>query len=141
MSITHRAICLLIAAGSLAGCGSAADYANEPRPPAPINVTAAVTDRGVTVSPKTFGAGPVVFIIANQTDAEQSVTLETDELGGSKPGIRQRTSPINPMGTATLKVDMREGTYAVRTSGDGIRPANVSVDGRRRSAQNDLLQP
>jgi hypothetical protein len=141
MSITHRAICLLVAAGSISGCGGGDDYANKPRPPAPINVTASITDRGVTVSPKQFGAGPVVFIIANQTGAAQAVTLETDELGGSKPGIRQKTSPINPMGTATLKVDMREGTYAVRTSGDGIKPATVSVQGRRKSAQNELLQP
>jgi hypothetical protein len=132
---------MLAAAALLAGCGSSDDYANKPRPPSPINVTSVITTRAVTVSPKSFGAGPVVFIIANQTTKPQQVTLETHELGGSQPGIRQTTSPIGPMGTATLKVDMRQGTYVLRTSGAAIRPATVGVRGRRPSAQNDLLQP
>jgi len=138
---SSRAFFLLVAVAALPGCGgSDDDYANNPRPPAPINVTAAITEERVSVSPQEFGAGPVVFIIANQTDEAQAVTLETDELGGEEAGIRQTTSPINPDGTATLKVDMREGTYAVR-AGDGIRAAELSVGSERESAQNELLQP
>jgi hypothetical protein len=138
-----RLVIAMIAAGAaLSGCaGSEDDYANNPRPPAPINVTAAVTDKRVTVSPEKFGAGPVVIIIANQTEVAQKVTLETDEIGGSSPGVKQTTSPINPSGTATLKVDLREGTYEVRTEGAGIRPAELTVGAERESAQNQLLQP
>jgi hypothetical protein len=135
------AIGLLAATLALAGCGSDPDYANDPRPPSPINVTAAITAEKVTVSPKEFGAGPIVLIVANQTGDPQRVTLQTDELAGEQGGIKQSTAPINPDGTATLKVDVREGEYAVSVDGDGIRGARVTVGAQRASAQNDLLQP
>ena len=61
------------AACALAGCGgSGEDYANKPRPAAPINVTAAINDKEISISPKTFGAGPVVIIVSNQTGSEQT---------------------------------------------------------------------
>ena len=130
----------VLAAALLTGCGGGDDdYANNPRPPAPINVTAAITDRGITVSPTEFGAGPVVFIIANQLDEATKVTLESDTSGG--PGIKQTTSPINPDGTATLKVDMKTGDYEVRVDADKIRAAALKVGASRTSAQDELLQP
>ena len=132
---------LLAATLALAGCGSDPDYANDPRPPSPINVTAAITDDEITVSPREFGAGPIVLIIANETQDTQRVTLETDELAGKQGGIKQSTAPINPDGTATLKVDVRQGEYQVSTDGEGIQPAKVTVGKKRESAQNDLLQP
>ncbi len=130
----------VIAAALLTGCGGGDDdYANNPRPPAPINVTAAITDRGISVSPTEFGAGPVVFIIANQTDEATKVTLESDTSEG--PGIKQTTSPINPDGTATLKVDMKTGEYEVRVDGGEIKGTALSVGASRESAQDELLQP
>lgn len=125
----------------LAGCGSDGDYANKPRPPAPINVTAAVTDERISVSPRSFGAGPIVLIVSNQTDSERAVTLETDELDGSEPGLApQSTGPIRPGGTATIKVDAREGTYALGADGVG-KTVRLQVGEPRPSAQNELLQP
>lgn len=129
----------VLAAALLTGCGGGDDYANNPRPPAPINVTAAITDRGITVSPTEFGAGPVVFIIANQTDEATKVTLESDTSSG--PGIKQTTSPITPNGTATLKVDMKTGDYEVSVDGPDLDPASLTVGAERDSAQNELLQP
>jgi hypothetical protein len=129
-----------VAAG-VAGCGGGEDYANRPRPATPINVTAAITDERVSVSPRTFGAGPIVMIVSNQTSERQTVTLETEELGGSQPGLRKSTNPIGPRTTATLKVDVREGTYAVSTRAGGIEPATVKVGKARKSAQDELLQP
>jgi hypothetical protein len=130
----------VIAAALLTGCGGGEDdYANNPRPPAPINVTAAITDRGISVSPTKFGAGPVVFIIANQTDEATKVTLESDTSDG--PGIKQTTSPINPDGTATLKVDMKTGDYEVRVDGGDIDATALTVGAARKSAQDELLQP
>jgi hypothetical protein len=131
---------VLVAAALLTGCGGGDDdYANNPRPPAPINVTAAITEDGVTVSPEEFGAGPVVFIIANQTDDARQVTLEADTSSG--PGIKQTTSPINPDGTASLKVDMKQGAYEMRVDGTQVEAAQVTVGESRESAQNELLQP
>ena len=125
----------------VAGCGGDDDYANDPRPPAPINVTAAITNQRVSVSPKRFGAGPIVLVISNQASTAQAVTFETDELGGEQPGRTFSTTPINPRGTATLKVEVRQGDWKLGTKDGGIRAADVSVGKQRKSAQNELLQP
>lgn len=126
----------------LAGCGGEDDYANKPRPPAPINVTAAISDDHISVSPDEFGAGPIVLIISNQTKDEQKATFETAELGGDEPGLGpQSTGPIRPAGTATLKVDVREGTYELRTESGAVDAVTLTVGPRRPSAQNELLQP
>jgi hypothetical protein len=126
---------------AVSGCGGGGDYANRPRPPAPINVTAAITNSRVSVSPQRFGAGPIVLIVSNQSSSAQKVIFETDELGGSQPGNKFDTTPINPRGTATLKVDVREGDWKLSTGDGGIRAAAVSVGRERTSAQGDLLQP
>ena len=138
-----RPTLVLAAALLLGGCGSdeAADYQNKPRPPAPINVTAAIDGDRVRVSPVTFGSGPVVFIISNQSGAPQTVTFETDEIGGDGGGITRSTSEIASRSTAQLKVDPPEGTYRLSASESGIRPAEIEVGARRKSAQNELLQP
>ena len=124
-----------------AGCGGGADYANEPRPATPINVTAAIDEEGISLTPKEFGAGPIVLIVSNQTGKAQTVTVETDELGGSQPGLKQSTGAIEPRGTGTLKVDLREGDYAVSVKGRSVRPAAVEVGSERKSAQDELLEP
>jgi hypothetical protein len=131
---------LTTAAIALAGCGSESDYKNDPRPPTPINISAAISPDKVTVSPQKFGAGPVTFLIANLTDDTQEVTVETEDLA-NKAGVRQTTSPINPQGTATLKVDVKQGRYVVRTKSTSIREAHISVGAERASSQDTLLQP
>ena len=123
------------------GCGDDDDYENEPRPPAPIVVSAAITQDGVSVSPENFGAGPITLIVTNQTQSAQELTLETDEIAGSAPGIEQETGPISPGDTASLKADLREGTYRVGVNGRGIAEAALDVGEPRESAQNQLLQP
>jgi hypothetical protein len=125
-----------------AGCGGDEDdYANEPRPPAPITISARIGDDRVSVSPRDFGAGPVTLIVSNQTERAQELTLETDEIGGDAPGIEQNSGPINPGDTASLKADLRSGTYRVAVDGDGIQGARLNVGDERPSAQNELLQP
>jgi len=132
---------IALALVAVGGCGSGSDYANNPRPPAPINVTAAITNSKVSVSPQHFGAGPIVLLISNQSSSAQEVTFETDELGSSLPGRRFSTTPINPRGTAMLKVEVRKGTWKLGTKDGGVRAAAVLVGRERPSAQNDLLQP
>jgi hypothetical protein len=124
-----------------AGCGSGDDYANEPRPPSPINVTAAITDERISVSPDSFGAGPIVLIVSNQSGSPQKVTFQSDDVETTGPGVKQTTSPINPRGTATLKVDVTEGAYQLSVDGSGVGAATVEVGPKRESAQNELLQP
>jgi hypothetical protein len=130
--------CFALAAVLVAGCGSSTDYKNEPRPPAPIVVTASISKKAVSVSPTTFGAGPVTLIVTNQTAASQQVTLE---INSGAAGFKGRTGPINPRDTGRLKADLPQGTYSVHVEGAGIKAANLTVGKKRPSAQNDLLQP
>lgn len=126
----------------VAGCGGGSDYKNNPRPPSPVVITASVSDKGVSVSPRRFGAGPVRMIVTNQTSAAQKVTLETDSgPASSSPGIKQQTAPISPQDTATLQLDVKPGRYSVHVDGGSIRAATLRVGKMRASAQNDLLQP
>jgi hypothetical protein len=127
---------------ALGGCGSSsADYKNDPRPPGPIVITGYISDQRVSVSPSSFGAGPVSLIVTNQTATAQRVTLESAGAAGTGPGIKQVTAPISPQDTATLKVDVKPGSYSVHVAGDAIRAARLKVGAQRASAQNDLLQP
>lgn len=126
------------------GCGGGgnSDYKNNPRPAAPIVITASVSDKSVSVSPKRFGAGPISVIVTNQTSAAQTVTLETDSgPTSSAPGVKQSTAPISPQDTATLKLDVKPGRYSMHVDGGSIRAASLRVGRARESAQNDLLQP
>jgi hypothetical protein len=132
----------LLVVAAVAGCGEdTVERGNKPRPPAPINVTAAIDADRVRVSPRTFGSGPVVIIISNQSGAPQTVTFETDEIGGESGGIRRSTQEIASRSTGQLKVDPPEGTYRLGTEAADITPARVEVGERRESAQNELLQP
>ena len=135
-----RCALAVAAAVAVAGCGEDSDHANRERPATTINVTAAISDKKLSISPKKFGAGPVVIIVSNQTSAEQTLTLQTDELGGEQPGLKQSTEPIGPQATGTLKADIREGTYALSAS-EGPKAATLEVGPKRKSAQDQLLQP
>jgi hypothetical protein len=133
------ALCLAGAA-ALAACGDTEPRTNDPRPPTPVMLTAAVHDDVVQVSPSRVGAGPIVLIVSNQSKRPQRVTFETDELGGRTAGRRASTGTIAPQGTGRLTIDARTGRYAVH-AGDGIRTAHVRVGAPRGSAQDQLLLP
>ena len=140
----RRAIgCALAVAAATAqsACGDDAQHVNDDRPAATINVTAAIIDGHVRVSPRRFGAGPLRLLVTNQTASAQALTFETDEVGGDKPGVTARTAPIEPAGTAVLEIDARAGDYRVSTADRGIAPATLTVGAARPSAQNELLQP
>ena len=97
--------------------------------------------RACGISPSSLGAGPISLIVTNQTGTAQRLTLESAGPAGSGPGIKQVTAPISPQDTATLKVDVKPGSYSVHVGGDAIRAARLKVGSERESAQNDLLQP
>ena len=133
----------LLLAGAVAvagaGCGDEEDHANLERPAASVNVTAAIADGRVNVSPERIGAGPIRLIVSNQTRSAQSLTFET---GGNDPGVTRESAPIPPSGTGTLEVDdVAEGEYEIRSSDRKLRPAAISVGAPRPSAQDQLLLP
>ena len=136
---TRAAAATIAAAFALAACGTTTERRNDPRPPTRIVVTGSISTDRVSISPRRFGAGPVSLVVANLTDTSQQVTLETADT--ARAGIRQQTAPINPRDTAELRADLGTGRYLVKVSGGGIASATLRVGKRRRSAQNDLLQP
>jgi hypothetical protein len=141
MTRTGALLSAIAAALALAGCGATADSRTDPRPPAPIVLTASISDQRVSVSPRRFGAGPISLIVTNQTKTAQRVTLESVEEAGQGPGLKQQTAPISPQDTATLKATVNPGGYSVHVAGDAIAAASLRVGPERPSAQNDLLQP
>jgi hypothetical protein len=121
-------------------CGGDEEFANRPRPPETLQISAVVAATRVTLSPSRFGAGPVELIASNQTAISQRLTLRSEWLAAGADPLNQRTAPINPGDTASLKADLSEGIYSV-SAGGTISPARIRVGPQRASAEDRLLQP
>ncbi len=115
------------AALTLGACGSS-DFANDPRPAAPIVVTAKVAPGQVQVSPDRFGAGLVAFTITNLSDFPVRFTLSgpTDAA----------TPPIQPGDPANMKLNLSQGSYQA-TAGQRVnaQPVTVKVGPKRKSSE------
>jgi len=122
----------------LPACGGDEDHLNRERPAASVNVSAAIIDGRILVSPRRLGAGPLRLIVTNQTRTAQAVTFATDD---DAPGQTATTAPIDPSATGTLELDTRPGEYAVSTADDAIERTTVQIGAPRPSAQNELSQP
>jgi hypothetical protein len=129
---------LMLVAG---GCGGGEDFANDPRPPTAVELSAVIRDEGVTISPTREGAGPVLITFSNQTDRAHTITVEGED-------IIERTAPIQPADTATIKKTLRPGSYEVRAGSsravdieDQIRPATLTIGPQRADSNRDLLLP
>jgi hypothetical protein len=121
-----------VAAILLAGCGSS-DFANNPRPPTPIEVSAKVDSKRVQVAPTSFGAGLVNFTVANLSGAPITFNVSGPTEGS--------TTEIQPGAPDYLRINMKEGTYQVTASKAKIKPATIKVGPERESSQNKLLEP
>jgi hypothetical protein len=134
MGVQRRLIVPLAAfaaAIGVAACGED-DFANEPRPPAPIELSARIGTDGVTVSPGNAGAGLATITISNQTRDPARLVLEgpTDDA----------SDEILAGGTGAVKLALEEGEYLV-SDGEGERRTKLLVGPERESSQNDLLLP
>jgi hypothetical protein len=138
---------LALSAVTVAGCGSSQQSANLPRPPVPVNLTVYINNQRVLVSPNSVGAGPVIFIVTNQSSRTQTLAIH-----GTLAPIA--TGPMTPGSTAQVQVNFRRpGIYlltstpiARRTAARAlfrsrIQPAALRIGRRRPSADNVLLQP
>jgi hypothetical protein len=97
-----------LGAGFLVGCGGGKDFADKARPAAPLYLNGAITSKGVDVSPNHVGAGPVVILVSNQTQAAHTLTLD----GSSIAPVR--TNVIGPTDTGTIQTTLAPGTYTVK---------------------------
>ncbi len=128
----------VIAAATLAaGCG-AQDFPNNPRPPAPIELTAKVGNGKVVVSPTTLQGKPIGAGLANVTIANLTDRQTTLDFSGP---THATTDPVVANGTLNYKLDLRPGNYVVSAGGQAVRPMEFQVGPERPSSQNDLLLP
>jgi hypothetical protein len=120
------------AALAISACGED-DFENNPRPPAPIELSALINDTQVRVRPaKDVGAGPATITISNQSDDPARLVFEGPTDNSS--------DPIIAGGTGSMKLNLAEGEYTVST-GEGGASEQLSVGPERPSSQNDLLLP
>lgn len=116
-----------------AGCGSE-DFPNEPRPAAPVELSALVDDGKVLMAPREVGAGLATVTISNQADDD--VVLSFDG-----PGEDRETSQIPAGGVSSIKLALEQGDYVVEPDVSTIASGNLAVGAPRESAQNELLLP
>jgi hypothetical protein len=137
--IGGRGELLAIAAALALGvgaCGEEEDFANEPRPPAPINVSASVDSERVRVSPDRVGAGLAELTVANLSDQAVRVMLI-----GPGPDDNPATDEIPAGGVGNLRTELAEGDYEVSAEGADVEPDRLTVGPRRPSSENELLLP
>jgi hypothetical protein len=147
MRIATIGICAL-GAIAIAGCGGGKHFANEPRPPTPVNLTVYINNNRILVSPTSVGAGPVTFIITNQANQAESLSVQSASGGATLAS----TAPINPQATSSVQVNFTPGTYTVTTTSGGgtaaaaatpssIQSASLFVGPERQNANSVLLLP
>lgn len=124
----------LLAGLAIVACGDQ-DFANDPRPASPIELSARIDDGGVAVSPaKGVGAGLATITISNQSRDPAALVLEGPSDNASEE--------IAPGGVGSLKIDLREGDYTVSAGADSnAGESQLLVGSERPSAQNELLLP
>jgi len=123
---------LVVATVLAAGCG-AEDFPNDPRPPAPVELSAKIDDRNVVVVPDRIGAGLASFTISNQS--EDAVQLTFDGPNSAA------TDEIPAGGLGQVQFELETGDYSIDPSVPTINPGTMTVGAKRPSAQNDLLLP
>ena len=129
------ALVAVLVALALASCGGDDEARSEQRPPVPINVSVLIGADKITASPAKFGAGPVTLLVANQSGAAQSITIDG-------PRLRRLIGPIPPEDTATVKLTLGTGDFEIAAEeSSGLKPATLTVGPPRDSAQNQLLLP
>jgi hypothetical protein len=126
-------IALAAAALAAVGCGGSG-RGDENRPPVTLTIAVQIGEDEVTSSPSKFGAGPVTMLISNQTPVGQQFTIDGPRLN--------RTVPVDPQDTATLKANLITGDYTLETKTSQQEPPfTIAVGPPRGSAQNRLLLP
>ena len=130
------AIAALALALAAAGCGGD-DFANDPRPAAPVVLTAKVDSKEIVVSPAKLGAGLVNITVSNQSEDPVSLTLV-----GPRSEDNTESGEVPPGGVGNLKASLSEGDYEVNGGErSDAKPAEIKVGPPRPNSSDDLLLP
>jgi hypothetical protein len=130
----------VLAAAGLTGCGRI-DQDDKPsgaRPPVTLQVSAALTDRGVELSPDRVGGGPIRLVISNQSSKAIPVaTLKRASGGGTGRATRL---PIEQGGVAVIQANVTRGSWRLDV-GSGFDAGRLRVAKERQSGDGELLLP
>jgi hypothetical protein len=129
-----------LAAGLVAGCGGGKDFADKARPSAPLYLTGVINSSGVTVSPNRVGAGPVVIIVSNQTQAPHTLTLDGANITPVRGGS------VGPADTGRIQTTLEPGTYTVKAGSmhavkKELQPARLVIGKPRPDSNNQVGLP
>jgi hypothetical protein len=122
----------IVVAVAASGCGST-DFANKPRAPARIELTASIGPRAVKVSPVKVGAGPANFTVANLSSNPATLRLSGPSSGA--------TTEIEAGAVTSVSEELKSGPYQLSAPGSGLRSTTLTVGPERPSSQNKLLLP
>jgi len=123
--------------------------AEQPRPPAPIDLSVYIADARLSISPPSVGAGPVILVVTNQASRTESLSITPAGSGSALALI----GPISPQATAQMQVGLDSpGEYTIAAAAAGntdadlagasrVVSARLHVGARRPSASGALLQP
>src|SRR5262249_10023710 len=129
-----------LAALLVVGCGGGKDFADKPRPAAPITLTGVISSKGVTVSPNKVGAGPVVILVSNQTRVPHTLELA----GAAIQALR--TTPVAPSDTGRIQTTLSKGIYTVKAGSEKavvreLAPAHLVIGPDRPDSNNQVGLP
>ena len=135
--VRRSLLCAVLVA--VVGCAGD-DFANDPRPATPLELTGVIQDREISVQPDRAGAGPLQITITNQTDEAYAVILH----GASVTPIR--VGPVQPRDTATIQKTLEPGRYELRAQAEEattrpVAPADLRIGPRRPESNDRLLLP
>ncbi|MGE4427627.1 MAG: hypothetical protein AB7G37_14345 [Solirubrobacteraceae bacterium] len=108
---------------------------NGSRPPETLQMSVAITDRGVSVSPGRVGAGPVRIVVTNQTSSSTPLALRR----ASGATVARTRVNVVPGTAATLQADLSPGRWTLSASRQ--RETVLRIGARRRSGDDALLLP
>lgn len=135
ISIVVRILALaamLAATVIAAGCGNES-YPNKPRQPITLTLNVFVGEDQIAYSPTKFGAGPLRFVVTNQTGVQQKVTFSTDR--------DERSVSIAPNQTAKHEMVLEPGYLSIDADKSAADSVEITVGPLRPSAQHILDQP
>ena len=121
---------------AISACGGGGThFANEPRPPVPVDLSVYIDNSHVSISPTRVGAGPVILYVTNQASSTQDLAVRN-----VKGGSVASSGHINSGSTAQVSTSLPTGTYEIAGSAK-IAPAKLKITQARQNADNVLLQP
>lgn len=142
MHVARRSIVVMSAGlalvGGLSACGrvDAKDKPSAARPPVEMLVSAAITDRGVHLSPAEIGGGPVRIVVSNQSARTVKAALVRDDGGTTSTQYK-----IDPGQNAAIRAEVKRGDYRLIAGKNEAQGASLAVGARRPSSDGELLLP